>query len=231
MITHAQPTKAVVLLLCLSGATLNAREFIESYVQLKNYVEQCVANLFYPQHDAAEILALQKDITNKIHDNYNVGFFFYDRYDQQRVYQIVIDESVNWVADKAYALKGERGREYIRQELIDKVSRMSEIPVGFMNAYMGQSLKEKLSHVGTQIPKPAKLYPSTECCICYQEFDGSVEQLFLVPCGHDLCKHCCKAHFFDHSNKYCPKCRATINISALRETLFPSSAPALDYFQ
>lgn len=230
MIIHAQRIKILALLICFTGATINARGSIESYAQLKNYVEQCVANLFYPQHDVSEILALQKDITNKIHNNYNIGFFFYDQYDQQRAYQIVIDESVNWVADKAYALKGERGREYIRKELIDKIGRMAEIPVGFMSSYMGQSLKEKLSHIGTQTPKPDKVYPSTECCICYQEFDGSIERVFLAPCGHDLCKDCCKAHFFDHKNKYCPKCRAVINITALRDALFAASAPSFGYF-
>lgn len=233
MTSYIQQLKMISLLLIVACFTIQARESINNYNQLKNYIEQCVANLFYPYHDTTEIKRLQRDIVQKIDRNYNIGFLFFDYYDQEKVYQITIDEAVNFIADKAYAIKGERARIFIRKELIDNMSRMSEIPIGYFNNYMGQSLRDKLSHIGGGSTQPLtvsseKLYPSTECCICYQEFDGTVQQIFLSPCGHDLCKECCKSYFFNAKGTQCPQCRATVNITALRDALFPPvpSAPA-----
>lgn len=213
-----------LMALCSSG--LHAND-INGYTQLQEYVTQCIANLFYPEHNNSTIRQLQRDITRKIDSNYNLGFF-YSYYDQSKVYDAIIDESINYVCDLAYKLKGERARTMIRKEIIDRISRMREIPIGFLLEYTGRALQDKLAYVtnyDTPTQPQTTLYPSSECCICFDEFDGTVEQVFLYPCGHDVCKSCCRQHFFEHYNKTCPKCRANVNINKLRDVIFGLGSP------
>ncbi|MDP3889235.1 MAG: RING finger protein [bacterium] len=47
-------------------------------------------------------------------------------------------------------------------------------------------------------PLDEKLYPSEECCVCYESFD-TAHRLFLKPCGHDICKRCALNWFWDNN--------------------------------
>jgi len=79
----------------------------------------------------------------------------------------------------------------------------------------------------TAMPKPSappleaqKLYTSTECVVCLEEFGGSVKRLYLKPCGHDICKQCAFDWFFGSNQKRtCPQCRANVNLDALQQDI------------
>lgn len=79
----------------------------------------------------------------------------------------------------------------------------------------------------TAMPKPSappleaqKLYTSTECVVCLEEFGGSVKRLYLKPCGHDICKQCAFDWFFGSNQKRtCPQCRANVNLDALQNDI------------
>jgi len=205
---------------------LNATDTINGREALKNYVGEVTANFFYPRHKDLDINTLQSDIFRKIDRDCNLGYFS-NYYNQEHVYQATLDESINFITDKARLLKGEKGENFIRKEIINRISHISEIPFGFFSQYIGTQLKEKLAHIDKQKPTtPEKYYPSTECCICYNDFDSNTEQVFLAPCGHDLCKEYCREHFFNHRNNHCPQCRAKVDKGRLKKIVFAPSAPA-----
>jgi hypothetical protein len=62
-------------------------------------------------------------------------------------------------------------------------------------------------------------YPSRSCCICFDEFGGATERLFLKPCGHDMCKMCALDYFFPNNlpdqTKKCPMCRGWVDLEEL----------------
>ena len=111
--------------------------------------------------------------------------------------------------------------------LENKIEHMRELPVGVFSDYIGEPLKQKVAHLypptQTQSQKPStpapKLYLSDECCICYGNFDGSIKQVILTPCNHDLCAECCKKEFFEYKRNVCPKCQTAVDIEQLKKTL------------
>lgn len=62
-------------------------------------------------------------------------------------------------------------------------------------------------------------YASQSCCICFDNFGGATERLFLKPCGHDMCKMCALDYFFPNNlldqTRTCPICRSWVNLEEL----------------
>ena len=68
-------------------------------------------------------------------------------------------------------------------------------------------------------PELDNVYPSDECCICqsvsFNTPSGSAQRVFLIPCGHDLCKDCARRWLVNNpQNKAqtCPQCRRHVNM-------------------
>lgn len=65
-----------------------------------------------------------------------------------------------------------------------------------------------------------KMYTSSECCVCLEDFEGTVERIYLKPCGHDMCKICAYEWFFGTTQKKeCPQCRGPVNLNKLQEDI------------
>jgi len=62
-------------------------------------------------------------------------------------------------------------------------------------------------------------YASRACCICFNNFSGATERLFLKPCGHDMCTMCALDYFFPNNlpdqTKKCPICKSWVNLEEL----------------
>lgn len=62
-------------------------------------------------------------------------------------------------------------------------------------------------------------YASQSCCICFDDFGGATERLFLKPCGHDMCTGCALDYFFPNNlpdqTKKCPLCRSWVDLEEL----------------
>lgn len=69
-----------------------------------------------------------------------------------------------------------------------------------------------------------KLYPSSSCCICLNDFGSGTRQVFLRPCGHDMCADCARDFFIIRHNNTCPHCRQKVDVDALANIL-PSAPP------
>jgi len=71
----------------------------------------------------------------------------------------------------------------------------------------------------TYTPKPTTpQYASDECIVCMESF-SNVSRLFLVPCGHDICRGCARSWFISNKNSACPTCRTTVDMKALHAAL------------
>ena len=203
--------------------------YLEGQREMRNYVHECTAQLFYPNNELPEVHKFENEVTQKINRNYNEGFFIWNYYNSKKVYAAILDESVNFIGDQAREYtNNQRASDLIRQELIDKISRTGELPVGIFSQFIGQPLKQKVAHLysptHTQsqqpIAPPMTLHPSEECCVCLLDFDGAdVKQVFLSPCGHDICAVCSQEHFIERKHKTCPLCRTNIEIEKLKKTL------------
>ncbi len=208
----------------------NNADFLYGQDQMREYVNQCTATLFHPNNERPEVRKFQNDVAQKINRNYNVGFFIWDRYNTEKVYDAILNESVNFIEKQAceYA-KNQKAGDFVRQELLDKIGRTSELPVGVFSEYIGERLKQKVAHLysptHTQsqqpIAPPIKLYPSEACCACLENFDGNnVVKVYLYPCGHDMCKECSRDHFFKFKKDNCPHCRARVDKERLRGNIY-----------
>jgi hypothetical protein len=72
--------------------------------------------------------------------------------------------------------------------------------------YLGEALYNRIDAKILEIESLFKFYPSDECCICYSPFDAiKCKQVFLQPCGHDICKNC----FKDYHQK-CALCQSRV---------------------
>lgn len=104
---------------------------------------------------------------------------------------------------------------------------------GFLGKPLKKAIKERAKQIKHQnstapVPSnnpaqqqnaPAKIYPSEECCACFESFE-KVTPVFLSPCGHDMCAECaCEWFFGEHSKTSCPKCRSTVNLSQLAQAI------------
>ncbi len=73
-------------------------------------------------------------------------------------------------------------------------------------------------HTGSS-NQTSSTYASRACCICFDNFGGATERLFLKPCGHDICTMCALDYFFPNNlpdqTKKCPICRAWVNLEEL----------------
>lgn len=62
-------------------------------------------------------------------------------------------------------------------------------------------------------------YASPACCICFDNFGGATQRIFLKPCGHDICTMCALDYFFPNNlpdqTKKCPICRSWVNLEEL----------------
>ncbi len=217
--------------------------------QVESYVSSIVDNLLYPNNSSSEILQLKRSITDTILNSFSFawiwGLFGYERcFDQTHVYNGVIDGIVSFIEQQSYiyALQKTNNQHIarkiankIRDEALAIITKSSELPLGVFARFVGSSLQTIVNEhcnrfdtpyqQNTQQHHPQGVYPSEECCICYDSFADEVERIFLTPCGHDMCTKCCKQHFFVYNNSTCPKCRAKVNLTVLNSTLYAPSAP------
>ncbi len=223
--------KQISYVLCISlliasttyNTTTNAHT-IEGYLALQNYIQNTISQHFYPNHGLPEVKRFMQSLTDRIHNQESGWFALWADYDQGKVYQISIGETIEFIAQQARRYGSRQTSELIKEEVTRKIMNIRELPPGILSEYIGNSLRRKVSHIESAAKPPVEthqnLYPSEECCICYSAFDGSVEQIFLVPCGHDLCKDCCKSHFFKFNNRTCPQCRTTVNKEQLQNAIY-----------
>jgi len=190
--------------------------------QLRGYVSEVVAQLYFGVHENKDIKKLTKSIVSKVKEEHRLGWY-YSYYNSDTVYRIVLQEVVEFVGKQAYAIKESKYVcKKIKKDLEKTIGKMREIPMGFLLDYYGTELAKKVSMIKEPRPKQIieKLFPSTTCCICMEYFDGNIEQIYLSPCGHDICKVCCREYFFKYKKTECPHCRKKVDKKVLKELIF-----------
>jgi len=234
--------KLSFIALCLITTVFIRAQYVE-YSQVEKLVHLYAEHLFYGNHDPAGVQRFTQQTTQKVSHNCAEYYFFGIHYNTQRIYNAVVSESVNFAADQAQQLThNQQAADRIREELIKKIDRMGELPPGLFAQYTGAPFKQRLARLYPEkTPRPSqpqqtiappsqeKLYPSAECCCCLEEFDSSIQQVFLHPCGHDLCTTCYQRLFTNNTSACCPQCRQKIN-SCRAANIQPSAPPASEVF-
>ena len=119
----------------------------------------------------------------------------------------------------------------IRDDLQKKYLAASFLSHGIFRNFIGKKLEQsalaccKLFAETHQTINHHDLYPSEDCCVCYDSFHA-VDRIFLMPCGHDICPDCAREWFFDQRKNTCPQCRATVDMHDLRLALQYQRPPA-----
>ncbi len=70
-------------------------------------------------------------------------------------------------------------------------------------------------------PSAQVAYATQQCCICFESFQ-EVDEIFLRPCGHDICADCAQEWFFNNNpdnTKTCPICRSYVDLGQLWEDI------------
>ncbi len=116
-------------------------------------------------------------------------------------------------------------------ELQKKHQSASFLFHGIFRNFIGNALKQKARECCNRFEQPLQtqhhhdLYPSENCCVCFDSFKD-VQRIYLMPCGHDICKVCAQQWFFDQRKNSCPQCRAITEKNDLRIALQNNRPPA-----
>lgn len=206
--------------------------------QLRQYVQNCTTHLFgNARENNQDMQELQQTINQNVRYHYN-ECRFNPCYDTARVYEAILNQSVNFIMEKAQKhTRNTKKLIELQQELIEKISSRTTLEQGILTPYIGKQLQQRLASQLTPFyqnnnqprpQEPKKLYPTESCCVCLEDFDErNIEQIFLAPCGHDICKGCATQWFFGTQtrNSTCPHCRSAVNLDQVRNIVFEPSAP------
>ncbi len=119
----------------------------------------------------------------------------------------------------------------ILEQLNRKYLAASYLSHGIFRDFIGNTLKQKARECCNRFEQPRQtvhhhdLYTSEDCCVCYDSFKD-VQRVYLMPCGHDICRDCAQQWFFDQGKNSCPQCRAIIEKNDLRLALQNNRPPA-----
>jgi hypothetical protein len=211
---------------------------------LESYVSECIEYWFYPNQEYSEIRKLTKLICQDIRGsnqesftwNWNSLAFEYG-YKREYIEQLMRGAVIDYVKERSYEIARKFGSsqtaakvsQIIANELFELCSQSIEMRGSIFSSYAGRALRERVEHLyhwvlnnGDYISPSstviAHLYPSDDCCICYDSFN-EVSRVFLAPCGHDICVTCAERWFYTENKKSCPQCRQTVDKKALRQAI------------
>lgn len=220
------------------SALLNASTIQEKH--LESYITRCLDQWLYPHHQHAERNELISDLVKGIrsssqtHQSWYWSSWSYETsYEMDYVEQIIRGQLLTWIQKKAYMIARDLGQsincaqaiaDRIHAELLHIVTHASYLDQGVFAGYVGRDLRDRVKNeIHASSIQPAThsmpIYPHDICCVCQESFDLEIKQIFLSPCGHDMCAGCAEQWFFSHRKTTCPSCRATVNINALEQSL------------
>lgn len=231
-----------IILLTFASTALSAAPSgsAQNYLKekhLKSYITQCIEYWFYPEHNSPELKMLAKAVRKTIEatngDSYqwNWNSLAYEAlYTREYVEQLLRGAIIEHLTEKSRSVAlsftskawAHHIADRINQELINLCFQSIELKQGIFSGYTGASLRnhviEWYDYLQQQSYAPVTVYPSTECCICYESFYDAA-RVFLVPCGHDICVNCAERWFFTQHKTSCPQCRQTVDKHALQATI------------
>lgn len=221
-----------------SSVSLSAELLKDKY--LESYVSQCLDYWFYPYNDNSELRQLTRIISKEIRaSNTETYEWHWDSFSYESAYsldyveQLLRGISIDYIKERSYdvakALYNHKVARHISSlvadDLLTTCSQLYELPSGIFAAYGAPAIRERIIqiyqwvHNQPSAPQPqVQIYPSKECCICYESF-RDVPQIFLTPCGHDICVQCAERWFYTENKSSCPQCRQKVNKKALRNTI------------
>lgn len=91
-----------------------------------------------------------------------------------------------------------------------------------LNHHSTQQQSTQYYQQPTTQPRPSspKLFTSSECVVCLEDFGGPVKRIYLKPCGHDMCQACAFDWFFGATQKTeCPQCRVSVDLRQLQNDI------------
>lgn len=150
------------------------------------------------------------------------------------VEHVIRTEALNKVVETARTIAygfthDEATLAYIEKTIRDEILKYftgNDNVNGALKGYCGETLKNRIWTLKKQFDAQKRSayvthYPSDECCICLDAFNNEVRQVFLNPCGHDICADCATNWFFEQNKNSCPHpyCRSDVSKSELRKAL------------
>lgn len=238
--------KAPTRSLTHAGNKFDYGAYTMTHEQAQNYIENVIASFEFElrphlkNRQLARLSFLIKDTVQK-EDRIKLNGPQGVRYDKNRIDEYIASGIALYIEQTSYhyALKATRNSdiavriaESMRNNALALIDKRSYLDAEMLVPFIGKSLKTAVKLIAKQTnnnpmwplnvetnEKPQKLYPSSECCICFEDFDeATIERIFLTPCGHDLCKMCAHQLFLTEGHppkRVCPKCRTEINVQAL----------------
>ena len=181
------------------------------------------------------------------------------KYNSDRLYAEVLREAVQFIRQQSKQCARQelknlytsaRVNEHaVREKVVDTivyevqrlVNRSVTLSPGVFTNYTGVPLRTKVAQlVKTELKKltPAtpqkqdkkqKLYPTSECPVCYDRFNTRSTQRVYLKCGHNLCSGCLRDWYYSKHKECrpvtCPLCRTVVNIADYASELWAPSAP------
>ena len=206
----------------LIASTVPPQDYLHGQQQLFNYVDHYTQALFSPHNVDSRPIA---ETIYYGEPYWNRKVFRYDH-----VKQVIHSEVLREICQNArFYLERKESDTTMREAVIDalRAELINTLEQSTLNGkfapFVGKQLENQLEQILTQQrlkrqTQQLKLYPTEACVSCLEDFDQqAIEQIFLIPCGHDICKNCAHNWFFWQNKDTCPLCRAQVDKQRLSE--------------
>jgi hypothetical protein len=188
------------------------------------------------------------------------SYSLHKRYNSDRLYAEVLREAVEFIKKQSKEFAHQELKDLYTPARVDErvvrgkavdtivyevqrlVNRSVTLEPGIFTNYTGVPLRTKIAQlIKAELKKltPAKpqkqdkkqkLYPTSECPVCYDHFNTRSTQRVYLKCGHNLCTGCLRDWYYSKHKECrpitCPLCRAVVNIADYASELWAPSAPA-----
>jgi hypothetical protein len=199
--------------------------------QVRNYLEQVLDDIAYAWHsyiEERELTTIRKLLYTAIRNYAGItSWTGSTRYKKDLIDQYIKSAIIEYIEERSYTYaykklhdnaKAKKIAESMRNNAIARMQKSSRLDFASLTPFIGsilaQAIKDALiaQQNNNNQYNSATLYRSESCCICLESFDDPrIKRIFLMPCGHDICKACARSWFFAESAQTCPQCRTKID--------------------